>query len=59
LVDALLVEGLVDLFEELEAHNAIICAFVGVEDGGAGGGGGGVEVVDAFRVEDFVDAVGS
>lgn len=53
---ALHVEGFVDVFEEPEAHDAVVCAFVFEERGAAEWGGAVEGRVYARGVEDLVDA---
>lgn len=56
MADALHVECFVNVFEEREAHDAVVCTLVFCEGGAAELGGLVVGAVDAGGVEDLVDA---
>ena len=53
-----MVHLLVDVVEQLRAHDTVVCAAVGVDGGLAVGVAGVVEGGYAVGVEDFVHAVG-
>ena len=55
-VQALMVHGLVQTVQKFGANDTIVGRFVGEGGSLAGFGSEAVEIVDAFRVEDFVDA---